>query len=90
MRTLPALRIPTTDRQVLQTWALGPDHRRSQRARIVFLAAKGYPNSRIADLVGLNANQVGLWRRRYEAWGIHGLADRARSGRPRRRDRVAS
>ena len=55
-----------------------------QRARIVLLAADGVPNRQIAMLVGLNQNQVGMWRKRYAALGMAGLADRPRPGRPRR------
>ena len=39
----------------------------AQRARIVLLAADGVPNRQIATLVGLNQNQVGMWRKRYAA-----------------------
>jgi len=56
----------------------------AQRARIVLLAADGVPNRQIAMLVGLNQNQVGMWRKRYAAHGMSGLADRPRPGRPRR------
>jgi hypothetical protein len=35
-------------------------------------------------LVGLNQNQVGMWRKRYAAHGMAGLADLPRPGRPRR------
>jgi len=54
----------------------------AQRARIVLLAADGVPNRQM--LVGLNQNQVGMWRKRYAAHGMAGLADRPRPGRPRR------
>lgn len=56
----------------------------AQRARIVLLAADGVPNRQIAMLVGLNQNQVGMWRKRYASLGMSGLADRPRPGRPRR------
>jgi transposase len=56
----------------------------AQRARIVLLAADGVPNRQIAMLVGLNQNQVGMWRKRYAAHGMAGLADLPRPGRPRR------
>ena len=62
----------------------------AQRARIVLLAADGVPNRQIAMLVGLNQNQVGMWRKRYAALGMSGLADRPRPGRPRRTQAVAA
>jgi transposase len=54
-----------------------------RRCRAVLLAAEGVPNRQIAPSVGLNENQVGLWRRRFEADRLAGLGDRPRSGRPR-------
>ena len=44
-----------------------------QRARIVLLAADGRSNRDIAETVGLHYNQVGLWRKRYEEFGMAGL-----------------
>jgi transposase len=62
----------------------------AQRARIVLLAADAVPNRQIAMLVGLNQNQVGMWRKRYAAHGMGGLADLPRPGRPRRTAAVAA
>jgi transposase len=45
------------------------------RARIVLLAADGHTNRGIAELVGLHHNQVGIWRQRYAAGGLAGLAE---------------
>lgn len=52
------------------------------RARIVLLAADGHTNRGIAELVGLHHNQVGIWRQRYAAGGLAGLAEPKRPGRP--------
>lgn len=85
MRMVPALRITNEERRELERRAQGEHSRRvAQRARIVLLAADGVPNRQIALLVGLNQNQVGMWRKRYAAHGMSGLADRPRPGRPRR------
>jgi transposase len=54
----------------------------AQRARIVLLAAEGMSNRDIAERVGLHYNQVGLWRARYGEYGLAGLEDGERSGRP--------
>jgi len=55
------------------------------RARIVLLAADGYPNARIAGRVGVVVDTVRKWRRR---WSRHpalaSLDDAKRSGRPLR------
>lgn len=54
----------------------------SQRARIILLAADGVSNRAIAEMVGMHFNQVGLWRQRFAADGLAGLADGDRPGRP--------
>jgi Winged helix-turn helix len=55
----------------------------AQRARIVLLAAGGESNTAIAASTGVLRPTVIAWRARYEQSGIAGLADLARSGRPR-------
>jgi len=63
------------------------------RARIVLLAAEGLNNSRIARRLGLEADTVRLWRRRWRGFagvaladlGVQDrLADAPRLGRPAR------
>jgi transposase len=83
---VPALRITSEERRELERRAQGEhvSRRVAQRARIVLLAADAVPNRQIAMLVGLNQNQVGMWRKRYAAHGMAGLADMPRPGRPRR------
>jgi transposase len=56
--------------------------RAAQRARIVLLAADGWANRDIAERVGMHYNQVGLWRKRYIEFGLVGLCDDERPGRP--------
>jgi transposase/transposase-like protein len=55
----------------------------AQRARVLLLAADGVSNTAIAEQVGLSRPKVIAWRQRYQRGGIAGLADAARSGRPR-------
>ncbi len=55
----------------------------AQRARIVLLATDGESNTSIAAKVGVSRPTVIGWRDRYAAWGIAGLDDDRRSGRPR-------
>jgi len=52
------------------------------RANIVLLAAEGHANSTIAEMLGVEENTVGKWRRRFAASRIAGLRDEPRSGRP--------
>ncbi len=86
MRTVPALRITGEEQRELERRATSErvTRRTAQRASIVLLAAQGVANREIARLVGLNQNQVGMWRKRYAAMGMGGLEDRPRPGRPRR------
>jgi hypothetical protein len=54
------------------------------RAQIVLAAARGRDNARICAGLGVSINTVRKWRGRFAAAGPDGLADRPRSGRPRR------
>ena len=86
MWTVPALVISDAERVELErrVRAHTTSQRDLKRARIVLLAAEGVPNRRIALEVGMAEEYVGVWRRRFAAEGLAGLADRRRSGRPRR------
>jgi len=66
-------------------------HAQVVRARIVLMAAEGSMNIDIASAVGLNRASVSKWRNRFIDYGIDGLYDELRSGRPRTigEDRVA-
>ncbi len=55
----------------------------ARRARIVLAAAEGLENKTIAKTLGVNANTVGTWRRRYWERGLDGLYDEPRPGAPR-------
>jgi transposase len=55
-----------------------------RRARIVLLAAAGWPNARIAAQVGCSLPTVRTWRERFRRRGVQGLFDRPRRGRPER------
>jgi transposase len=60
------------------------EQRLVKRARVALLADKGLTNEEIARLVAMSAHKVGKWRRRIAERGLAGLADRPRSGGPRR------
>ena len=54
-----------------------------RRARIALLAADGWPNTRIAEKLGLTDKSVRLWRARIAAEPVRkSLRDKPRSGRP--------
>lgn len=59
-------------------------YRDVQRAKLVLYAADGLSNTEIAARLEMCSKVVGQWRRRFAAHRLVGLADQARSGRPRR------
>jgi transposase len=81
---LPPLKLRSGDRDVLESWSRSGtiEARTAKRARIIMLAADGWSNRDIADAVDLNFNQVGIWRKRYGEFGLAGLGDLDRPGRP--------
>lgn len=48
----------------------------------MLLAAEGRSNRDIGEIVDLHYNQVGIWRKRYLEFGLAGLDDVERPGRP--------
>ncbi len=84
-RPAPALGLREGDRDALVrlTRASSGPAGLAQRARIVLLSAEGLSNTAIAELVGVSRPTVIGWRQRYTRAGLSGLADGARSGRPR-------
>ena len=81
---LPPLAVSDEDRATLERRVRShtTPQRDVTRARIVLLAAQGGTNRAIASQVGLHHNQVGVWRQRYAARGLAGLAEPRRPGRP--------
>ena len=79
--------IRDADRLTLQRWASRMETARALalRTRIVLAAAEGSAtHSEIAERLGIHRHTVATWRRRYGARGLAGLADKPRSGAPRR------
>jgi transposase len=58
-------------------------HALAQRCRMVLLAAEGMTNIAIGERVGVRADTVGIWRRRFLSKRLEGLYDEPRVGRPR-------
>jgi transposase len=54
----------------------------AERARLVLMAAEGSSNVDIGAAIGMHYNRVAVWRRRYAEFGLVGLDDGDRSGRP--------
>jgi transposase len=87
-RTAAALQLREGDREKLERLLRSTTAQAGavQRARIVLLAADGVPNAHVAEQVGVEADTVAKWRRRYLAGGIEGLGDAPRPGRPKEVD----
>src|SRR5262245_29930732 len=83
--------VPPRDREVLASWVRSPSIRAglAQRARIVLLAADGIGTNEIVRRTGVSKPTVILWKKRYAAEGVGGLADRPKPGKPRTTDGVA-
>src|SRR3974390_3249806 len=83
MRLAP-LRLRCGDRSILESWTRAGtvEARMAKRARMMLMAAEGCSNRDIGEVVDLHYNQVGMWRKRYEEYGLAGLDDLERSGRP--------
>jgi len=81
---LPPLKLRRGDRAILESWTRSGtiEARTARRARIILMAAEGCSNREIGRVVDLHYNQVGIWRQRYEEFGLVGLDDDDRPGRP--------
>ncbi|MGH7310097.1 MAG: IS630 family transposase [Candidatus Rokuibacteriota bacterium] len=52
------------------------------RARIILLAADGIASRQISQQVGMHGSHIAMWRQRFLAEGLKGLADAPRPGHP--------
>ena len=58
----------------------------ARRARIILAASEGLQNKEIVERLGVDANTVSRWRRRFASARCAGLYDEPRSGAPRKID----
>lgn len=87
MRKAPAVKLSADERAELERWTRSRTlpARQGGRARVLLLADSGADDTAIAQALGVSRQRVGRIRARFLAEGIQGLvADRPRSGRPRR------
>ncbi len=86
---MPPAAVPVTlaaaERKTLKKRARGAKtpYRDRLRAQIVLAAARGRDNARIAAGLGISIDTVRKWRGRFAGYGLGGLKDLPRSGRPR-------
>jgi transposase len=81
---LPPLVLRPGDREELERRVRSNtvEARDGERARLVLMAAGGSTNREIGAAIGMHYNQVAVWRRRYAEFGLVGLSDGERPGRP--------
>ena len=65
-----------------QMHAHHPSRRARMRAHSLLLSHQRYPIPQIARLYQVDPRRVSAWMVRWQAWGLVGLYDRPRSGRP--------
>lgn len=56
------------------------------RARIILLSGQGETVESVSEALGVSNRTIYEWRRRFKAYGINGLVDRARPGQPKKLD----
>jgi len=87
------IEISDEDRATLLKWKRSPTTPQNlvRRAEIILAAAEGLANRAISERRLGSVQTVCLWRRRYAEYGIEGLKDQPKPGRPRKigRDKVA-
>ncbi len=83
-RKAPIIEIPKEDRAVLTHWI----RRRTlakqmvDRAKMILDCGEGKPVKQIASELQTYPNKIIYWRKRYIEYGLRGLNDKPRSGRP--------
>ena len=65
-----------------QMHAHHPSRRARMRAHSLLLSHQRYSIPHIARIYQVDARRVSAWMERWQAWGVVGLYDRPRSGRP--------
>ena len=80
----PRLWLSRKEKRDLRTLRRGQaiEARQVRRARIVLYCAKGVAHEEIARRLQTSPGQIRKWRGRFEEWGLDGLQDADRSGRP--------
>ena len=66
----------------------GPHHRMRRRAQAVLAHHRGFSIDQLVVLFATHRNVVSRWLGRWQRWGLAGLAEGARSGRPPKQDEV--
>lgn len=83
-RKAPRIIIASSDKETLQRWLSSRTLPKQtvDRAKMIVDSGAGKPVKQIAQELNTYPNKVIYWRKRYEEFGLEGLQDKARSGRP--------
>lgn len=83
-RKTPKIEIAFEDKPTLQRWAKSRilSKQLVDRAKMILSSGEGTPVKQIAQELSTYPNKVIYWRQRYLEFGLNGLQDQPRSGRP--------
>jgi transposase len=83
-RKAASIQIPAEDRDILGRWAKSRTLPKQtvDRAVMILDSEIGKPIKEIAEALQTYPNKIIYWRNRYVEFGLHGLQDKPRSGRP--------
>src|ERR1700733_13179831 len=87
-RHAPALECSAEDKASLMVIAKSriEESRAVERARIVLACLEGKEIQQVARELNISIPSVAKWRRRFSLWGLRGLRDQSRPGKPVRYD----
>ncbi|WP_416531566.1 IS630 family transposase [Streptomyces coelicoflavus] len=83
---IPPLSVTDAQRDVLEGWVRRRSTAQSlaQRSRIILACAEGHSILEVSRRLGVTADMVRTWRRRFLERGLDGLSDEPRPGVPRK------
>lgn len=89
-RKTPKIEITPEDKAILLRWAASRTLPRQtvDRAKMILGSEAGIPVKQIAKESNTYPNKVIYWRQRYIEFGLEGLQDKPRSGRPTKYDKA--
>src|ERR1700688_2601019 len=67
---------------VAMTKSRTEEARAVERARIILASLEGKEIQKVARELGVSIPTVTKWRKRFALWGLRGLLDRPRTGKP--------
>jgi len=87
-RQTPKIEIRTEDRETLIRWIRSRTLPKQtvDRAKMILDSGEGKPVKQIANELRTYPNKIIYWRKRYIEYGLKGLRDKPRSGRPAKYD----